>query len=68
MKTRRVMVSGLKDSLRESSTCPTTENKRSTGHEVAEITKNDAPTGRESGSDVLVLSTKIGDYPQKRWG
>jgi hypothetical protein len=34
MKTRRVMVSGLKVDLRVSSTCPETENKRSTGHEV----------------------------------
>ena len=39
MKTRRVMVSGLTDSLRVSSTCPVTENKRSRGHEVSEITK-----------------------------
>ena len=47
MKTRRVMVSGLEDALRASSTCPATENKRSTGHEVAEIAKK-RRTSRES--------------------
>jgi hypothetical protein len=37
MKTRTVMVSEVKDDLRGTSTCPPTENKRSTGHEVAEM-------------------------------
>jgi hypothetical protein len=65
MKTRRVMVSGLKDDLRVSSTCPETENKRSTGHEVE---KNDDRSGRSGGSDVREISTKIRNYPQNRWG
>ncbi len=71
MKTRRVMVSGLKDVLRTSSSNLLVLGLRTNVQQVTKYQKypkKDVRPGRVSGSDVREIFTKLRDYPQKRWG